>query len=171
MLRLAPVLLLLVPLGCNVLGYRSMWVADEYPDVRFTDAFDVVVEAVDRDYTLDKVDREGGLIDTLWSDAPISAFERRSTRAKVHAEITGGRGKPVQVRLRVEREASQISSVYREHESDDDWESYPDDTEEAQRLITNIHLVLHQFGASPELKERIRKAHEASGTTPPAPQR
>ncbi|MFO0980743.1 MAG: hypothetical protein U1E76_03170 [Planctomycetota bacterium] len=158
--RLLPALLLLALAGCNVFGYRPAWVASEYPDVRFDDAFDVVQEAIDRDYDLNRVERENGLIETKWSDSSLSTFERRSTRAKVHAEVTGGRGKPVDVKIRVERESSKVSSVFREHESDDDWESYPDDPDEAQRLTTRIQLVLHEFGASPALKQRIQRAQD-----------
>jgi hypothetical protein len=167
MARLAVLLLLpalLAPIGCNVLGYQAMWVQNQYPDTRAEDAMNVVVDTVDRDYDIETVDREAGRLDTRWSDSQITPFERRSTRAKVHVEILGGHGQPVVIRMRVEREVCKATSVFREHEGDDDWESYPDDREEADRLLTNVHMVLHEFGPSPALKERIQHAQQGSGT-------
>ena len=85
MVRALPLLLLLLLLpaiGCNVLGYQSLWVQNEYPDVRFDDALDVVVDAVDRDYDIEKVERESGVVESRWSETAITSFERRSTRSR-----------------------------------------------------------------------------------------
>jgi hypothetical protein len=169
MSRLAVLLLFssLAAIGCNVLGYQSQWVQNEYPDTRMEDALDVAVETVDRNYDIESVDREAAKVDTKWSESPITPFERRSTRARVHVELKGGHGKSVLVRVRVEREVCKTTSVFREHEEDDDWESYPDDLEEADRLLTQMHMVLHEFGASPALKQRIQHAQQGAGRSSP----
>jgi hypothetical protein len=163
MSRLVALLLLaLAPVGCNVLGYQAQWVQNEYPGTRLDDALDVAVETVDRNYDIEKVDHDAYKVESKWSDAPISAFERHSTRARVFVELKGGQGQPVLIRVRVEREVCKATSVYREHEGEDDWESYPDDREEADRLMSQMHMVLHEFGASPALKARIQHAQDAA---------
>ena len=142
--------------GCG--STPELWEERTYDGVRRDDVFGIVKRLLDTDFRLTKVDLVEGLLETRW-DEPLIGYRRVSVRRRVLAEVHGGQGAPVIVRLRVPTQVTYTPSpVYAL--DDDEWEDSDDDTTISRVLITKVDAILGEFGPSDSFTEE----HDLGGS-------
>ncbi|MEW6746587.1 MAG: hypothetical protein AB1486_27930 [Planctomycetota bacterium] len=150
----AIVLISLLVLCSACTGPMPVWVEHSFANTRYDDAFRVVRDTLDRDYTISMEDPAEGRVETRWSTSSATPYTRESLRERALAWIVREGG--VTVRIRVARQKTDSPSPAFSL-PDDEWEDFEDDPIRARILLKAVEVVLGEFDVSDKFRERLDK--------------
>ncbi|MBM4014937.1 MAG: hypothetical protein FJ293_08230 [Planctomycetes bacterium] len=147
-------LVLAVP-GCalfrelGVGGDEPQWVERRYRDISIAAALQLVQTAVQERYPPRRLDAHAGVFESGWVYGAYEPVRRQALRQRIFAEAARDDAGVLVLKLRVQQETSPSAGRGAAHEVDD-WELSADAPDEAERLLTRVHVLLRDIATPVE---------------------